>query len=195
MSVSQHALLLPSTAINSLPWVTSSSRSSNPPWLLNLANEFFKHPCAYISALHVRRPVKFWCVAQYSWTDVSWASRWEHGSSPMSSQASLNEQTRVQPFTHNMEMCSTHGRMMHMFTLCFLMLPLWVESTRDMGALQVWHTLTVRLAHFAAGVPLPTSPPVRLSGSYFLSGYFSDFKTRVNLMLLNVNDLVTICER
>lgn len=37
-----------SSAMNSLLWVTSSSRSSSPPWLLNLANMFYKHVCAPI---------------------------------------------------------------------------------------------------------------------------------------------------
>ena len=137
-------------------------------------------------------------VAQYSWTDVSWVSRWEHGSSPMSSQASLNEQTRVQPFTYNIEMCTcmagwcTCSHFVSACCHCGLKVLM-----AHMGALQVWHTLTVRLAHFASGVRLPTPLPPRvwLSGSYFLSGYFSNFKTRVNLMLLNVNDLVAICEQ
>ena len=35
----------------------------------------------------------------------------------------------------------------------------WKYTTHGKGALQVWHTLTVRLAHFASGVGLPTSPP------------------------------------
>ena len=104
----------------------------------------------------------FSCVAQYSWTDVSWVSRWDHGSSPMSSQALLNEQTRVQPLTYNVEMCTMHGRMMHMFTLCFRMLPLWVESTDGTyGCItSVTHfDSSTRTLRFWCPITHPATPP------------------------------------
>ena len=61
-----------SSAMNSLLWVTSSSRSSNPPWLLNLANMFYKHVCAHIYLREMLVQCRFWSGTQYSWTDVSW---------------------------------------------------------------------------------------------------------------------------
>ena len=123
--------------------------------------------------------------AQYSWTDVSWwagetteALQCPHKPRSMSSHQSSQIWKCV---------CTYTTRMMHMFTLCFLLLLLWVESTQHMARVHykcdtLWqfdsHT-SLLVSDYPPPPPPVTPPPPpppalppssALSGSYFLSG-------------------------
>ena len=95
---------------------------------------------------------------QYTWTDVSWLAgeTTEALVCPHKLRASEPILTIV---TTEMYNCTSPGwcrTCSHFVSSRHCGLKVLTDG-RD--ALQVWHTLTVRLAHFASGVRLPLSPP------------------------------------